>query len=290
MKICSSVLWHLSLTDGVGPATAIRLLKSVCGLLLADLAEASQFKLDLISKIFSFSAHDFVMRCGLSQRAAEACVRGLADASLLHSEGELALRHGVHVVTLADAEYPQLLRNIHRPPIVLYIKGAKLKETPSIAVVGTRRANHYARRALELVVPELAASGWSVVSGGAVGVDTVAHELAIECRGHTAVVLGSGLLRPYPSTNKKLFESVVARGGSVVSPFPLEARPEKGNFPARNRVVAGLAKSCLVVQAPGRSGALITASYALAENRDVYAVPGAVDDVLSQGCHDLIRQ
>ena len=128
------------------------------------------------------------------------------------------------------------------------------------------------------------------MSGGAVGIDAAVHQKTLENGGVTTVVLGSGLLQMYPYVHKNLFASVLSKGGTIVTPFAMRQRPERGSFPARNRIIAGLAGTCLVVEASAKSGALITASYALDANRTVCAVPGSIFSETSQGCHDLLRR
>ncbi|MGE0206491.1 MAG: DNA-processing protein DprA, partial [Candidatus Babeliales bacterium] len=151
-------------------------------------------------------------------------------------------------------------------------------------------ADDYAHEAIKAIVPSLVAHGWTIVSGGALGADTMAHEAALSSKGITVAVLGSGLLRPYPTKNKSLFQTIYTEGGAVVSPFPLLSDPLPGNFPARNRIISGLSRGCLVVQAAEKSGASITAHCALDQGRDVFAVPGLLNNPLSHGCHRLIQQ
>jgi DNA processing protein len=158
-----------------------------------------------------------------------------------------------------------------------------------LAIVGSRKATRYAQMAIERIVPDLVEHNVCVVSGGALGADSMAHACTLEAGGKTVAILGSGLLELYPSTNIKLFESIVAEGGAIVSSFPLTTTAHPGNFPARNRVIAGLSHACLVVQAAARSGALITAQYALDQGKEVLAVPGMINDPLSDGCHALLR-
>jgi len=158
-----------------------------------------------------------------------------------------------------------------------------------LAIVGSRKASRYGQMAIERIVPDLVEQGVCIVSGGALGADSMAHTCTLDAAGQTIAIIGSGLLEPYPATNKKLFERMVAEGGALVSPFPLNTTPHPGNFPARNRIIAGMSHACLVVQAAARSGALITAQYALDQGKEVLAVPGMINDQLSEGCHALIR-
>jgi DNA processing protein len=159
-----------------------------------------------------------------------------------------------------------------------------------LAIVGSRKANAYGQNSINAIVPDLVIAGYTIVSGGAIGIDTMAHEAAVHCGGKTIAVLGSGLLRPYPSRNISLFKSIVENGGAVVSSFPLTMESLPGNFPARNRIVTGLARGCLVVQAAHKSGALISANYAMEQGREVFAIPGHIGDELSAGCNQIIQE
>ena len=183
------------------------------------------------------------------------------------------------------------LKQIHLPPVVLYVQGTlPPPATKMLAVVGSRKANAYAHRVTRLLLPPVIEQNVCIVSGGALGADTIAHSVTLENNGTTLAVLGAGLLRAYPRQNNGLFKSIVEHGGALISPFPLETEATPGNFPARNRIIAGLSQVCLVLQAAEKSGALITASWALEAGRDVCAVPGAIDDPVSYGCNNLLRQ
>jgi DNA processing protein len=273
-----TVMLHLSLIEGIGPAVIQRL--------LATLGESA------LIDLYALSVSELMERSGLSLKTADQLVNGLADQSVLVQELALIVRHKVRWVTLMDAAYPPLLKDIHLPPAVLYWWGADFTVADqSVAFVGSRAATAYGHRVITSLVAPLVQAGFAIVSGGAFGADTMAHRAAIEAKGITVVVLGAGLLQPpYPSSNKRLFEEVVASGGIVLSCFPLAMEALPGNFPARNRIIAGLSRSCVVVQAAAKSGALITAEYALQQGREVCAVPGAFDDPLSAGCHALIKQ
>jgi DNA processing protein len=190
-----------------------------------------------------------------------------------------------------DVDYPERLAHIHLPPAVLYVRGdTGVLARRSGAIVGSRNANDYAQRVLRTLIPPLVGAGLVVVSGGARGVDGMAHAITSASGGQTVVVLGSGLARPYPAEHRALFDEVLATGGAVVSPFPMMMQAERGNFPARNRIIAGLSEGVIVVQAARKSGALITAQYALEQGRFVGAVPGSIDDPLSEGCHALLKE
>jgi DNA processing protein len=276
MDIRKSLL-HLSLIPGIGPATINTLIAGNC--------------FGREQSLYEYAASDLVRMYGIGLQYAEKISAGLRDTTLLDRELELLEKHALSYITCADENYPSALHHIPCPPPVLYVHGAlHAAYENTLAIVGARTANWYGKKVIEQLVPPLVASGWTIVSGGARGADSMAHEATLQAGGTTIAILGSGLLKPYPLDNKKLFERIVASGGALVSIFPLYADPTPGNFPARNRIIAGLSRGCVVVQAAARSGALITAEYALEQGRQIFAVPGPFDEPLSEGCHQLINR
>lgn len=271
----SHALLHLSLIDGIGPVAIKTILAS--GLNPADL--------------YAASSRDLVERCGVSLGVAQKVVAGLSSHQELDAELQLLERHRVNWTTLGSAEYPALLAAIHAPPAVIYWRGAAIfNEQKTIAFVGSRKAHRYAEQVIDAIVPELVAQNWVIVSGGALGADSMAHRATVRAGGRTVAILGSGLLHPYPASNTYLFDDIVAHGGALVSCFPLATEAMPGLFPARNRIIAGMSRGCVVVQAASKSGALITAHCALEQGREVFSVPGPLGDELSSGCNDLIQQ
>ena len=205
------------------------------------------------------------------------------------SEIEKLDKLGIEVIIYKDRTYPKLLKEIYSPPAVLYVKGEILpKDEYALAVVGTRRLSDYGREVAYDMAYHLAKQGLTIVSGLALGIDTIAHRSALEAGGRTIAVLGSGLDIIYPTINRKLAESI-SKNGAVISEFPLGTPALKQNFPARNRIVAGLALGTCVVEAPEISGALITARDSLEQNREVFAVPGNIYDKTSVGPNNLIK-
>lgn len=198
---------------------------------------------------------------------------------------------GVALVGRDDADYPQHLRQVYDPPPVLYVRGVlRADEGPtSVAVVGSRAATPQGRALAGRLARDLAATGVTVVSGLARGIDAAAHRGALEAGGRTVAVLGSGLDRPYPPENAGLATAIAEGGGAVVSEFPLGTAPLPGHFPRRNRVIAGWSQAVVVVEAAERSGALVTARVALEEGREVLAVPGHPSQPASAGCNQLIK-
>ncbi len=196
---------------------------------------------------------------------------------------------GCHVLTQADADYPDLLKQIYDPPIVLYVKGAlSAKDKNAVAMVGSRRTTHYGQETARKLAYQLAYVGVTVVSGGARGIDTAAHQGALAAKGRTIVVLGNGINIVFPPENAELFERAAANG-AVLTQFPFNRRADKQSFPIRNRIVAGMTLGTVVVEAGLSSGALITAGLAVDQGRQIFAVPGRIDSPQSEGCHDLIK-
>ena len=208
----------------------------------------------------------------------------------LEKEFALIEKHKVKVIIIEDKSYPQLLSKIFDPPLVLYVKGEFLPaDQVPIAIVGSRRPSIYGRMTAERLGRELAGRGLTVVSGMARGIDSAAHKGALAAKGRTIAVLGSGLDVVYPPENKNLMEEISKRG-AVISEFPMSTKPDRGNFPKRNRTISGLSLGVVVVEAAQRSGALITVDCALEQGREVFALPGKIDSVTSQGTNRLIQQ
>lgn len=197
---------------------------------------------------------------------------------------------GAHVLTLQDESYPRLLREINLPPPVLYVKGSYLPEDEwAVAVVGTRRAKTYGREVTRYLTGGLARNGITIVSGLARGIDSQAHRAALAAGGRTIAVFGSGIDIIYPHENVGLARDIVA-SGALITEYPLGTKPDRRNFPPRNRIISGLALGALVTQAGEGSGALITAYYALEQGREVFAVPGSLLDRGCSGANRLIQQ
>ena len=212
------------------------------------------------------------------------------DEGAIDHELQRAKKLNARILTLLDPDYPPLLREIDDPPAVLYLNGeGKIDTTRTIAIVGTRRASGYGRAMAHKLAMELARSGIAVVSGLALGIDTAAHRGALAGNGRTIGVLGSGLGHLYPADNARLARKIIDSGGLVLSEFPIDTRPTKWTFPQRNRVISGLSRGVVVVEAPEKSGALITARLALEQGREVFAVPGLVTSAVSKGTNRLIQ-
>jgi DNA processing protein len=208
----------------------------------------------------------------------------------LSAELKRIAEFGCHIVTQDDPVYPESLRQIYDPPIVLYVKGElSAKDKNSVAMVGSRMTTHYGIETARKLAYQLAYLGVTVVSGGARGIDTAAHQGALSGKGRTVAVLGTGINLVTPPENAKLFEQIAANG-ALITQFPFNRPADKQSFPIRNRIVAGMTLGTVVVEANLTSGALITANFAIEYGRQVFAVPGRIDSPRSKGCHDLIKK
>ncbi len=197
---------------------------------------------------------------------------------------------GARVILYEDPEYPELLKEIDYPPVLLYALGKKIpKNQFFIGIVGARSATQYGIRVSRDISFKLASMGIGIVSGMAKGIDAYAHLGALKAGGYTVAVLGTGIDVIYPKENKRIFQNI-KENGSIVTEFPFGTPPEAKNFPVRNRIISGMSKGVLVVEATKRSGSLITASFALHQGREVFAVPGSIESVRSRGTHFLIKQ
>lgn len=194
-----------------------------------------------------------------------------------------------HFLTILDKRYPSQLQEIYSPPVVLFYQGdlELLDSKKLLGVVGARQCSSYALQALTQLLPNVIQQKLILVSGLAKGVDGLSHQLALKHHGKTIAVIGNGLDISYPSYNRAL-QTQIAHAGLLLSEYPLESRPLKYHFPLRNRIIAGLCQTVLVVEARHHSGSLITANLALQENRNVLALPGRINDIYSTGCNELI--
>ena len=225
----------------------------------------------------------------LDRRSIENLLQARREIDPQH-EWERAQAAGVQVLTWDDPAYPAALREIDGSPPVIYIRGRLTSQDEwAVAIVGTRRASSYGREVTQVLATELARQGVTIVSGLALGIDTVAHRAAIDAGGRTLAVLGSGVDQLYPPQNRGL-ALAIAEQGALISDYALGARPEATNFPPRNRIISGLSRGVVIVEAGEQSGALITAQFAAEQGKDVFAVPGSILHPGSAGCNTLIQQ
>ncbi len=230
-----------------------------------------------------------VRALGFSNRIIKNFIKLRQDISLENVWDDIQAKNA-GVLTWEDEEYPSLLSEFDNAPPVLYIRGDYRSEDAwAVAVVGTRRVTAYGRQVTENIVRSLAASGVTVVSGLARGVDAIAHQTALDVGGRTLAVLGCGVDRIYPPEHRRLAEQVIANG-ALISDYPMGTPPEARNFPPRNRIISGLSLATVVVEAGEKSGALITANFAAEQGREVFAVPGSVLAPQSKGTNRLIQQ
>lgn len=206
-----------------------------------------------------------------------------------YKEWQKIEKQKVDFIVSSESKYPDLLKEISYSPSSFYIKGEIPEKAPCIAIVGTRKVTAYGKLVTEKLVGELVHYNFIIVSGLAYGVDTIAHETALKNQGKTIAVLGSGLNNLYPYSNKRLSQKI-ARRGALISEYPLDAPALKSYFPWRNRIISGLSLATIVIEAPEKSGALITAQFALEQNREVFAIPGSIFNKNSIGTNNLIKQ
>src|SRR6266508_71328 len=263
----------LNMTPGIGPRAAAKLLErfgSAQAVYRATRVELEKVRL-LPEAVDSIIARDRYEK---------------AEAEI-----ENVRKLGGDILILDDGVYPALLREIYDPPITLYVKGAwsECLEQPCVAIVGSRKCSTYGQNAASMLARDLAHRGVTIVSGFARGIDAAAHRGAIEGRGRTVAVIGTGIDEIYPRDHKKLADEILDAGGAVVTQFPLTTPPVSENFPYRNRIISGLSLGVVVVEAAENSGSLITARLAIEQNREVFAVPGNITSRNSFGTNYLIK-
>ncbi|MBC8163042.1 MAG: DNA-protecting protein DprA [Roseiflexaceae bacterium] len=260
-----------NLTAGIGPSRVARLVDYFGTALAAWAAPASELS-----------------ACGLGAKSVSALLAA-RERYDLDAEFTRAAQLGVSIICIEDAAYPALLHQIPQPPPLLYLRGEISKADDwALAVVGTRGPSEYGREATRRIAGELAGAGVTIISGLALGIDAAAHTAALDAQGRTLAVLACGVDLPYPERNRRLADQIV-QNGALISEYPLSSVPLPNNFPARNRLISGLARGTLVVEAGERSGALITVEFALEQGREVFAVPGPIYSPKSVGTHRLIR-
>ncbi len=263
---------RLCMVEGVGPRTRMRLLErfgSYHAALAAPSAELQEVP-------------------GVGPKLASKITAAQTEADA-EAEIELCRSQGIEILTESSPDYPRLLREIVDPPGVLFVRGRLRPEDGlAMAMVGTRHATPYGLRQAERLAAALARAGLAIVSGLARGIDAAAHRGALEAGGRTLAVLASGVVDIFPPEHRELAERIVAQG-ALLSEAPSRAEPLRGAFPQRNRLISGLSLGVIVVEAPERSGALITARHAMEQGREVFAVPGSIESRTSGGCHRLIQ-
>jgi len=262
-----------NLIGNIGPITFKKLLNHFGSLDIAWKSEINEFR-----------------KAGLNQSIVEQISKQRPNINPDY-EMEKLEKEKIGLITIQDELYPKLLKEIYAPPAMLYIRGNfKPNDKISLGIVGTRKLSDYGQQITPIITSELSKSGITIVSGLAKGIDTIAHQTAINNKGRTIAVLGSGVDTKsiYPTINKYLAEKII-ENGAVISEFPIETKPLAQKFPQRNRIISGLSLGILVIEAPEKSGAMITARNALEQNRDVFAIPGDILSNNSLGPNNLIK-
>ena len=251
--------------------------------------------LDLIShfgsleNIFSANYRDLTQVLGIKDKIARSILMP-ADDELAGAQANLMEKYQAELISIWDDSYPEILKQIYAPPIALFCRGKmELLNTKSIGIVGTRTPTSYGKEVAAEFGQAIAKRGYTVTSGAATGIDSVAHRAVLQRSGNTIAVLGNGVDRVYPAENRALYSEMVERG-LLISEFLMGAKPDAPNFPRRNRIISGLSVGTLVIEAAERSGSLITAYFALDQNREVFAIPGSIRSRQSRGTNQLIRQ
>ncbi len=260
-----------NLVSGVGPVRTERLID-----LFGSLADAWRAQPGRLRQVLDE---------GTVERLVEVRNQGEVDRTI-----ERMIETGISAITLLDDDYPELLAEIPAPPPLLYVKGDLLRDDrQAVAIVGTRRMTAYGRDLTASIAAGLARAGVTVVSGLALGVDGAAHQAALDAGGRSLAVKGCGVAYPYPATHRRL-SADIAGSGALIAEYPPDRKPDANNFPARNRLISGLSLATVVIEAPERSGALITVSFAADQGREVFVVPGDVRSLMSAGCNALLRE
>lgn len=242
------------------------------------------------TEVLRASPRDLIRVPGIEKKLASNIVHNKGGGRFADEQLRLVNRIGARIITIWDAEYPELLKKTYDPPAFLFVLGKfNARDKHSLAIVGTRAPSSYGQHVAETLARDFTQLGLTVVSGLARGIDTMAHAATLKAKGRTIAVIGSGLDVPYPPENRNLQE-LIANQGAVVSEFPMGAKPDATNFPRRNRIISGLSLGTIVVESGEDGGAMITASTALDQNREVFAIPGNITDKRSAGTNTLIRE
>jgi DNA processing protein len=274
MKMTRKALWLiLHLLPGIGNELGVRLLK----------------KFKDIESLFTASRSQLSEVTGMTREKVEQILNYQKFVSVAE-EWNLSKKLGAKIITLEDKAYPKNLKEIYSPPLLLYLKGELVPEDEfSVSIVGSRLSSSYGKTVSEALASNLAEAGFTIVSGLARGIDSASHRGALAGGGRTLAVLGTGIDIIYPPENREL-ATRISKNGALLTEFPCGTPPKKWNFPVRNRLISGLSLGTVVVEAAERSGALITANFALEQGREVFAIPGRTTSKLSKGCNKLIKE
>ena len=266
------LIWF-SLLEGIGDKLKLELINKYD---IEDIYKMKKEELIKIKLIGEKKANE-ILRKDIKEKAKE--------------DYKYILKNNIKVISIKNEKYPKELREIYDPPIALYVKGniENLSEKKKISIVGCREASEYGIKVARYFSYNLTKKDVVIVSGLAKGIDSLAHKGCLEAKGKTIAVLGTGIDIIYPKENANLFNEIIEKEGTIISEYPIGSKPNKLNFPKRNRIISGLSKGTIVVEARKRSGSLITADFALEQGRDLYAVPGNINSINSIGTNELIK-
>ena len=240
--------------------------------------------------LYNATKEELMQASGIGEKTAEIILnKNIRQGVDKHIE--YMQKHNIDIISIKDQKYPKLLKEIYDPPISLYIRGNKnILNNDTVAIIGCRECTDYGRNITKKLAYDIAKNKITIISGLAKGIDAVAHKGAILAEEKTIAVLGNGLDTVYPTENIGLAKEILQKGGAIISEYPLGEKPQKQNFPERNRIVSGISKGVVVVEAKEKSGTLITVDFALEQGRDVFVVPGNIDSEESTGTNRLIKQ
>ena len=244
-----------------------------------------------LENIWNLKKEDLEKLKGIGQKTAE-IILDKKYRENLDKYLEYMIKNEIQIIGVQDRKYPQQLKHIYNPPITLYVKGniSILNEKNAIGIVGTRKCSEYGRKIALEISEYLSKNNMNIVSGLAKGIDTWSHIGSLKGNGKTIAVLGSGLNEFYPKENIGLAREIIKNGGTIISEYTLGIKPERLNFPARNRIISGLSNKIVIVEASKKSGSIITADYALEQGKDIYVIPGNITSKNSEGSNELIKE
>ena len=243
-----------------------------------------------IENLYNAEYQELLKVNGIGEKYADIIINSKKELNI-DSHIEFMIKNNIDIISINESEYPELLKKIYDPPLSLYIRGHKdILNNSSIAIIGCRDCSQYGKNVARELAYNIAGQKINIISGLAKGIDGIAHKSAIQADGKTIAVLGNGLDAIYPKENIPLAIEILKTGGAIISEYPLGEKPQKQNFPERNRIVSGISNGIIVVEAKEKSGTLITVDFALEQGRDVFVVPGNINSETSKGTNELIRQ